>query len=56
MWMQELESRLKEINYKINIQHKKTQESLDLLKDLYVAREDITDTILNKEVTDEQNN
>lgn len=53
MWIQELESRLKEINYKIDIQHKTTQESLDLLKDLYVARDNITDTILNKEVNDE---
>jgi hypothetical protein len=53
MWLDNLENKLKEINYKINIQHKKTKESIQQLQDLYVERDNITANILRQESDDE---
>ncbi len=53
MWLDNLENKLKEINYKINIQHKKTKESIQQLQDLYVERDNITANILKVEAEDE---
>jgi len=53
MWLEELENELKEINYKIDIQHKKTKESIQHLQDLYVERENITNNMLHTGGNDE---
>lgn len=53
MWLDKLENKLKEINYKIDIQHKKTKESIQQLQDLYNERENITAKMLNTGDDDE---
>jgi hypothetical protein len=55
MWLDDLANKLKEINYKIDIQHKKTKESIQQLQDLYVERDNIEKdiTTLEQESDDE---
>ena len=49
MWLDELESELKSINKKIDRQHKKVDEGIKQLKDLYQERTDITDRLLSED-------
>ena len=56
MWLDELETRLKVINHRIDTQHKKIKEEIQSLKDSYIERDNTVDTLLKTEEYDEQNN
>lgn len=49
MWLDELEKTLKEINKKIDRQHRLVEEGIKQLKDLYQERDDVTEKLLSEE-------
>ena len=49
MWLDELESKLKDINKKIDRQYKKVEDNIEQLKELYKERDFITDELLSED-------
>lgn len=49
MWLDELEGKLKDINKKIDRQHKKVEDNIEQLKELYKERDFITDELLSED-------
>lgn len=49
MWLEELESRLKDINKKIERTHTQAEKNLEKLRDLYKQRDDTIENLLKDE-------